>query len=62
MAENEYHSERTTGKTLDDLYRVARSIDGKVEKILEQLEEANRLESEDYLGGLDLDDYDPLMY
>ncbi|MBE7559484.1 hypothetical protein HS125_11235 [bacterium] len=62
MAEKEYHSERTTGKTLEDLYRVARSIDGKVEKILEQLEEANRCESEDYCNGLDLDDYDRMIY
>ena len=36
-SEYENHHEDRKGKTLDDIYRVIRSIDGKVEKILDEV-------------------------
>ena len=36
-SEYENHCEDRKGKTLDDIYHVIRSIDGKVEKILDEV-------------------------
>lgn len=46
MTTKDYPSERTTGKTLDDLYRVARSLEAKVDEILEEMHELTEVQGD----------------
>ena len=59
MAENNYHTRKTTEKTLDDLYRVVKSIDERVEEILDELSEDIRTRADKFSGleGYDCDDH-----
>ena len=48
MTEDEYHARRTAERTLADIYQVVKSIEEKVEDILEEISEFVSNRGEDY--------------
>ena len=48
MAEEKNYEKRTTGKTLDDLYRVVKSIDRRVEEVREEIGDFVRMRDDTF--------------
>ena len=57
MATKDYHERRTSGKTLDDLYHVATSIDEKVEEIMDELHDMVEYQRDRSYRGFEFDEY-----
>ena len=57
MTTENYHDKRTSDAILEDLYRVAVSIEEKVEEILEELKDLVNYQSESSHRDYSFDDY-----
>ena len=59
MTEDKYYRHGTSGKTLNDVYRVVSSIDEKIDKLKDEVSELIDARN-GYFSGRDiLDDYEP---